>query len=64
MQMTAQWTRDELLGYLATWSATQRLTKALGDAPYRELCEAVAARWPADERCEVTWPLAIRLARR
>jgi hypothetical protein len=64
MQMTAQWTRAELLGYLATWSATQRLTKAVGEKPYRDLCDAVAARWPEDERREVTWPLAIRLARR
>jgi SAM-dependent methyltransferase len=63
MQIVAQWTRAELLGYLATWSATQRLTAAKGDAPYRELCDAVAARWPDDERREITWPLAIRLAR-
>lgn len=63
MQIVAQWTRDELLGYLATWSATQRLTAAKGEAPYRELCDAVSARWPAEERREITWPLAVRLAR-
>jgi len=63
MQIVAQWNREELLGYLATWSATQRLTAAKGDAPYRELCAAVATRWPADERREITWPLVIRLAR-
>lgn len=64
MAMTAHWTRDELLGYLGTWSATQRLTAAVGPGPYREICDAVATRWPVVERRAVTWPLAIRLARR
>jgi SAM-dependent methyltransferase len=64
MEITASWTRDELLGYLSTWSATQRLTAAKGEAPYRELCEAVAREWPDGERRLVRWPLAIRLARR
>jgi SAM-dependent methyltransferase len=64
MQITHSWTRDELLGYLSTWSATQRLTQAKGEAPYRELCDAVAREWPDGERRLVTWPLAIKLARR
>jgi SAM-dependent methyltransferase len=64
IDMVATWTRDELLGYVATWSSTQRLTAAQGPAPYRELCEAVARVWPDGENREVRWPLAIRLARR
>ena len=62
--MDAQWTRDELLGYVSTWSATQRLTEALGPAPFQQLGEAVARVWPDGERREVRWPLAIRLGRR
>ncbi len=64
MDMVMHWTRDELLGYIGTWSATQRLTAAVGPAPYAELCEALAREWPDGERREVSWPLAIRLARR
>lgn len=64
MDMVMAWTREELLGYIATWSATQRLTAAVGPAPYAELCEAVAREWPDGERREVRWPLVIRLARR
>jgi SAM-dependent methyltransferase len=64
MNMVMRWTRDELLGYIGTWSATQRLTAAVGPAPYAELCEALAREWPDGERREVSWPLAIRLARR
>jgi len=62
--MTAAWTREELLGYVSTWSSTQRLTAAVGGAPFEELCEAVARAWPEGERREVRWPLAIRLGRR
>jgi SAM-dependent methyltransferase len=64
MDMVMEWTRDELLGYIGTWSATQRLTAAVGPGPYAELCEAVAREWPDGERRPVRWPLAIRLARR
>jgi SAM-dependent methyltransferase len=64
MNMVMHWTRDELLGYIATWSATQRLTAAVGPAPYAELCAAVAREWADGERRDVSWPLVIRLARR
>ena len=64
VEMTATWTREELLGYVATWSATVKLIAAEGPAKYDALCEQVAAIWPEGERREVTWPLAIRLARR
>lgn len=64
IDMVAAWTREELLGYVSTWSATQRLATALGPRPYEELCEAVARVWPDGERRDVRWPLAIRLGRR
>jgi SAM-dependent methyltransferase len=64
VDMTASWTREELLGYVATWSATVKLIAAEGPAKYEALCEKVNAIWPAGERRDVTWPLAIRLARR
>lgn len=64
IDMVATWTRDELLGYVSTWSATQRLAAALGPRPFEELCEAVARVWPDGERRDVRWPLAIRLGRR
>ncbi len=62
--MVEPWTRDELAGYIATWSATTRHVKALGPARYDALCGELARVWPDGERREVRWPLAIRLARR
>ena len=62
--MAEHWLRDELCGYVATWSATARAIKALGPARYDALRGELARCWPDGERREVRWPLAIRLARR
>ncbi len=62
--MSATWTRDELVGYVASWSATARLVVARGPGAFDELRAKLAAVWPDGERREITWPLALRLARR
>lgn len=64
LEMTATWTRDEVLGYVSTWSATARLVAAQGPAPFEALRAALAAAWPANEPRAVRWPLLVRLARR
>lgn len=64
LAMTATWTREELLGYVSTWSATVRLVAAEGTAPVEELAHELAASWPDGERRTLRWPLALRLARR
>lgn len=64
IDMTATWTRDELLGYIQTWSATVKLVEDQGREPVIAMCERVAAVWPADETRIIRWPLTIRLARR
>jgi len=63
IKMTATWTRDELVGYISTWSATGRLIAARGDAPVEELRRRLAVVWPDGEPREVRWPLTIKLAR-
>jgi len=62
--MTARWTREALFGYVATWSATNRLVEREGPGPLERFRERLAAAWPDDDAREVRWPLAIRLARR
>lgn len=62
--MTALWTRDELIGYASTWSATVRLVEAEGVAPFEALRDQLSIAWPGDERRLVRWPLRLRLARR
>lgn len=63
--MKAEWTRAELIGYVATWSATVKLVDAVGPAPFEKLRTDLARVWPDEqERRTVTWPLALRFARR
>lgn len=64
IRMTATWTRDELTGYITTWSATARLVAARGEAPVEVLRHELAEAWPDGEAREVRWPLSIRLFRR
>ena len=64
LDMTAEWTRDELIGYVATWSATVKLVDTVGPAPFEALRARLAEVWPGDDRRTVTWPLALRFARR
>jgi SAM-dependent methyltransferase len=64
LDLTAQWTRDELFGYVTTWSATARLVAAGGSARLEQLCHALAKAWPGGEPREIRWPLTIKLSRR
>jgi SAM-dependent methyltransferase len=64
IEMTAAWSCHELLGYVATWSATVKLVETEGPAAFDALRSQLTALWPDQERRTVTWPLAIRLARR
>ena len=64
IDMQAAMTRDELLGYVGTWSAVARARDAEHVDPMRELSVTVAEHWPdAAERRTVHWPLGIRVGR-
>ncbi|HSS02581.1 MAG TPA: class I SAM-dependent methyltransferase [Kofleriaceae bacterium] len=64
IEMTARWSRDELFGYITTWSATARLVAAAGEGPLDELRRRIAAVWPDGGPRIVRWPLTLKLARR
>lgn len=64
IDMTATWTREELAGYVSSWSATARLIAREGPAAFDALCERLAAIWPDDEQRVIRWPLTLRFARR
>ncbi len=63
LEMTASWTRDELLGYVTTWSATVKLTAARGTGTLDALHTALARCWPVERRRTIHWPLTVKLAR-
>jgi SAM-dependent methyltransferase len=63
--MEEQWTLGELLGYVGTWSATQKFREVNRRDPLADLAGDLAPRWgnPAVAR-RVRWPLSLRLGRK
>jgi SAM-dependent methyltransferase len=61
-EMTAQWNLDHLVGYLGTWSATQRLIAAKGSEPLEQITDDLRNAWGDPQQMrKVIWPLTLRL---
>jgi ubiquinone/menaquinone biosynthesis C-methylase UbiE len=64
-QMEEHWNLDELLGYVATWSATQHFREAKNRDPVPELAQALQPLWgEPGSILRVVWPLKLRLGLR
>lgn len=63
MAIERQWTRDQLLAYVETWSAVRAMERAVGRGPFEDFANALGAIWPDDGTRAFPWPLAIRAAR-
>jgi SAM-dependent methyltransferase len=62
-EMTAQWTLDHLLGYLRTWSSTQRFITARGIDPLEQITDDLRSAWGNPQQVrKVVWPLILRVA--
>jgi SAM-dependent methyltransferase len=61
-EMTAQWNLDELIGYLRTWSATQRFVAATQRDPLDEIARELRDAWgtPNQPR-KIVWSLTLRV---
>lgn len=63
-EMTEQWTLNQLVGYVSTWSATSEYRRALNEDPVLELEARLRDVWgDPHEPKRVTWPLAVRVGR-
>lgn len=62
LAMQETWSLAQLLGYVGTWSATQRFREAVGYDPVDQLGRDLAQYWrdPSATRL-VRWPLSLRL---
>jgi SAM-dependent methyltransferase len=64
IEMSVNWSLEELLGYISTWSATKRFINANGYDPLPELRNQLAGVWTGDELKKVTWPLILKVRRK
>ncbi|MBV9912737.1 MAG: class I SAM-dependent methyltransferase [Sinobacteraceae bacterium] len=62
--MQTLWTRQQLLGYLRTWSATARYVDEVGVDPVEALGTQMDPLWKETDpaRC-ISWPMALRIGR-
>lgn len=62
--MAEDWTLDQLLGYVSTWSAVARCRDVTGRDPLRDLGARLTPLWGAPEdRHRIEWPIAVRAGR-
>lgn len=59
--MSARWTREQLLGYLSSWSAVQRFRQRHGEDPLELIRQQLQCAWPDAEPRNVQWPLSLKL---
>ena len=62
--MQADWTLDQLAGYLSTWSAVRRARTATGADPVPDVIESLRAAWGGTQTVRrVEWPLTLHAGR-
>ena len=63
-EMVAHWNTEHLIGYLHTWSATQRFIAANQRDPLQDVAGDLRSAWgDAKELRPVVWPLTVRIGR-
>jgi SAM-dependent methyltransferase len=63
-KMVQSWNLERVLGYLESWSATQRYRKDTGRDPLALIADQLKAAWGDPEReRDVVWPLNVRVGR-
>ncbi|MGH9464911.1 MAG: class I SAM-dependent methyltransferase [Thermoanaerobaculia bacterium] len=63
LAMEVEWSREELVGYLATWSSVGRYREALAEDPIGRLRAPLAAAWGSAARRRLRWPLTVLAGR-
>jgi SAM-dependent methyltransferase len=61
--LSVEWSPEELVSYVGTWSAVGRFRDALGRDPLGQLRQQLALSWPDGETRRVSWPLHLRVGR-
>jgi SAM-dependent methyltransferase len=61
-EMVAEWSVEQLLGYLGTWSATQRFMAAEKRDPLEGVEEELRRGWGTEMR-RVSWPLTMHVGK-
>ena len=58
-----RWKREELLGYISSWSAIQKFIGVNGYSPISIIEEKLKRLWREDEEKKVVFPIHLKLGR-
>lgn len=61
LDMSVNWTIDEFIGYVGTWSAVRAMEKGEGTAALESFAAELRTAWGSVERRRVWWKLAMRI---
>jgi ubiquinone/menaquinone biosynthesis C-methylase UbiE len=63
LRITVEWSCDELLGHMRTWSALQKMMKQEGDAAFVAVSEQIAKAWGDTKKRECIFPIFLKIGR-
>jgi len=62
-ETTLNWQREDMIGYISSWSAIQKYIKANGHSPIFIIEEELNKLWPEGENKKVSFPIYLKLGR-
>ena len=62
-ETTLNWQREDMIGYISSWSAIQKYIKANGHSPISIIEEELNKLWPEGEKKKVSFPIYLKLGR-
>jgi SAM-dependent methyltransferase len=63
IEMAVDWSVDQLIGYVGTWSAVRAMEKAEGGSATSKAADELRAAWGTVKVRRVSWPLTMRIGR-
>jgi SAM-dependent methyltransferase len=62
-EMEASWGLENLIGFLASWSAVRKLIATQGEAAFEDQTKELERVWGTKTRKKIRWPLYFRIGR-
>jgi SAM-dependent methyltransferase len=62
-ETTLAWQREDMLGYISSWSAIQKYIKVNGNSPIPIVEKEIKGVWPEGEVKKVVFPIYLKLGR-
>jgi len=62
-QIVVEWTSEEVIGHLKTWSALQKMKAEVGDSAFGEVVGEIRRTWGTERAKRFVFPLFLKLGR-